>query len=100
MARTFSSSTLERLRCVSLSAALTGLEIYWKADPSFIPTKNSLTERWMVSTDAYVFELLITGQKWFDPRLGIGGAGTIDLVMHIASLDFPKAVKLLIKAGL
>jgi len=54
----------------------------------------------MVSTDAYVFELLITGQKWFDPRLGIGGAGTIDLVMHIASLDFPKAVKLLIKAGL
>lgn len=92
--------TLGRLRTVPLSEALNAVEIYWKTDASFIFAKNHLTERWMVSVDSYVSELLVTDLKWFDPRLGIGGAGAIDLYMHLTALDFPKAVKGLIRAGL
>jgi hypothetical protein len=32
--------------------------------------------------------IVITGQKWFDNKVGVGGAGAIDLQMHLCGGDF------------
>jgi hypothetical protein len=37
-------------------------------------------------TDRY--NIVITGQKWFDNKAGTGGAGAIDLQMHLCGGDF------------
>ena len=33
--------------------------------------------------------IVVTGSRWFDNKAGVGGAGAIDLVIHIAKVDFP-----------
>lgn len=100
MARSFDSATLARLRLVPLAAALQALDLYFKPDRSFEPVKDTATQRWMVSTADADFELLVTGLKWFDTRVGKGGGGAIDLCMHLLGLDFVGAVKLLVRANL
>jgi len=32
--------------------------------------------------------IVVTGSRWFDNKAGVGGAGAIDLVIHIAKVDF------------
>jgi hypothetical protein len=34
--------------------------------------------------------IVLTGSRWFDNKAGVGGAGAIDLVIHIAKVDFPR----------
>ena len=48
-----------------------------------------------MSVGSNVVELLLTDQKWFDPRVDIGGRGCIDLAMHLLGLSFVDAVKAL-----
>lgn len=64
-----------------------------KADLTFIPTKDARTRRWNVCTERGDYEILTTGCKWYDTRAKIGGAGAIDLTMHVLGLSFVDAVK-------
>ena len=94
--KSFNDADLDRLRKVPILDALTQLGLYWKADPDFQPEKNSNTQRLYVSIGSRIVELLITDMKWYDARAKKGGGGSIDLAMHLLSLDFAHAVKALI----
>ena len=37
--------------------------------------------------------IVVTGSRWFDNKAGVGGAGAIDLVIHIAKVDFSAACR-------
>jgi Protein of unknown function (DUF3991)/Toprim-like len=37
--------------------------------------------------------IVVTGSRWFDNKANIGGGGAIDLVMHIAGVDFSVACR-------
>ena len=37
--------------------------------------------------------IVVTGSRWFDNKAGVGGAGAIDLVIHIAKVDFSGACR-------
>jgi hypothetical protein len=97
MRRSFSPVTLARLRDLPSEAALAGLAITMKADPTFQPIKDARSRRWHVRTANGEFEILTTGFKWYDTRAGKGGGGAIDLAMHVLGLSFVDAVKRLIE---
>jgi hypothetical protein len=84
---------LESLRSMPVTEALNRLGLHWKTDPDFRPQKNSSTRRLHVTVDTHVFELLVTGPKWYDTRAERGGGGAIDLAMYILRLSFVDAVK-------
>lgn len=98
--RLFDDAFLERLRGVPVLDALSDLGLYWKLDPNYQPVKNVNTKRLYVSVGSNVVEVLLTDQKWYDPRLNLGGGGCIDLTMHLLKLDFVHAVKALSKPPL
>jgi hypothetical protein len=58
--------------------------------------KELTTRRWHAHTSAGEFEILTTGNKWYDTRAKIGGRGGIDLAMHVLRLPFVDAVRILI----
>ena len=37
--------------------------------------------------------IVVTGSRWFDNKAGVGGAGAIDLVIHLAKVDFSAACR-------
>ena len=37
--------------------------------------------------------IVVTGSRWFDNKAGVGGGGAIDLVIHIARVDFSAACR-------
>src|SRR4029077_10675629 len=37
--------------------------------------------------------IVVTGGRWFDNKANVGGGGAIDLVMHIAGVDFSVACR-------
>ena len=65
-----------------------------KTDSFFTPVKSAKTQRIHVSNpnSGYVFELIVTGQKWFDVKSGKGGGGAIDLVMYLNQVNFSAAI--------
>lgn len=67
--------------------------LHVRSDASFVPAHNSDTQRFHVGTNRFDFELVTTGAKWFDTRAAKGGAGAIDLLMHLLDLSFVDAVK-------
>lgn len=91
--RSFSPEKLERLRALPLDEALLVLELYVAHDRDFMPVKDSRTQRWVVTVQGRLVELLVTGQKWFDARAGRGGGGAIDLAMHLLQVDFVQAIR-------
>jgi hypothetical protein len=91
--RSFDAVLLESLRSMPVTEALNRLGLHWKTDPDFRPRKNSSTRRLYVTVDTHVFELLVTGPKWYDTRFERGGGGAIDLAMYILRLSFVDAVK-------
>jgi hypothetical protein len=95
--RSFDNALLERLRAIAVLDALSYLGLYWKLDPDFLPLKNANTKRLHVSVGSNVFELLLTDQKWYDPRTDRGGGGCIDLTMYLLDLNFVNTVKVLSK---
>lgn len=96
----FDAAELDRLRALPLVVALERVGMFAKVDPTYVPKESLGTQRWFVSGDSVTFELLVTRAKWFDVRQGRGGGGAIDLVAHVAGVDFAKAVKLMLAAGL
>ncbi len=74
---------VEDLRAVSLPALLVwhGLE----------PKPEGLSFR--VKTDRH--NIVTTGNRWFDNKTGTGGAGAVDLQMHLTGQDFPAACQTL-----
>lgn len=98
MVKKFEESQLSTIRMLPLSEVLNRLGqsgFYWRRDRDFQPTKDKRTERLYVTRDGDAWEILVTGEKWFDTRAGKGGGGGIDLVMHLVRLDFVGAVRLL-----
>jgi hypothetical protein len=37
--------------------------------------------------------IVVTGSRWFDNKAGLGGGGAIDLVIHVAKVDFSEACR-------
>ena len=37
--------------------------------------------------------IVVTGGRWFDNKAGVGGGGAIDLVIHLAKLNFSVACR-------
>jgi hypothetical protein len=93
MARSFPDALLAELRSLPLAKALGALDYHVSVDRSFEPVKDARSERWIVSGERGVTELIVTGPKWLDTRSGKGGGGAIDLVVHIEALSFVAAVK-------
>lgn len=91
--KSFDSVFLADLRHIPIQELLTKLGLYCKIDTDFLSIKNKNTKRLHISVGNSVFEIIITGQKWYDQRQAKGGGGCIDLVMHILKLPFVKAVK-------
>ena len=97
MSKRFAPDELAKARDMPLSVAIKQLGYHHKADLSFKPLKNSSTQRWHISKDARVIELLVTGDKWFAAKDERGGGGAIDLAIYLANLNFVGAVKRLLK---
>jgi hypothetical protein len=93
--RSFDAATLSRFREMAGQDALALLAVYVKADLTYVPAKDPSTRRWHARTVNGEFELLTTGNKWWDTRAQKGGGGAIDLAMHVRGLSFVDAVKLL-----
>ena len=91
--RSFSASTLTRLRQMPACDALALLATHVKLDPTYLPVKDDHSRRWHASTTLGEFEILTTGPKWYDTRARAGGGGAIDLAMHVLDLSFVDAVK-------
>lgn len=64
--RSFSPELLESLRSMVVTKALDALGLHWKRDPDFQPVKDAATIRLHVAVGGQVFELLVTGAKFFD----------------------------------
>ena len=90
---------LDALRARPLIVVLSQLEVHgirYRVDPTFVPEKNRTTVRVTVSNDGgMVWEVLITGEKWFDTRTGRGSGGSVDLVMLLLRVPFKRAVSVL-----
>ncbi|MBB1073743.1 hypothetical protein HUU62_04875 [Rhodoferax sp. 4810] len=100
MRRSVDNSELERWRALDAADALTVLTDYCKSDVSFRPLKKTATQRWHVVANGHDYEIVTTGPKWWDTRAQLGGAGAVDLAMHLYAHSFTKAVRLLEKLGL
>ena len=37
------------------------------------------------------YNIVVTGNRWFDNKAGVGGVGAIDLQMHLTGEDFAAA---------
>jgi hypothetical protein len=85
-------SELKRLRLLDLAEVLEQVGLEHKADASYQPRRHANSMRWHVTVDAYVYELIVTEQQWFDTRAGKGGCGAVDLLMHLFSISFLESV--------
>lgn len=93
--RSFSASTLTRLRQMPAGDALALLATHVKSDATYRPIKDDQSQRWHLSTDRGDFEIVTTGPKWYDTRARHGGGGAIDLAMYLLDVSFVEAVNLL-----
>ena len=68
----------------------------FRMDLDFVPVKDKETIRVLIElASGLTYELLITGQKWFDTRSQVGGGGAIDFYQHITNASFIQAVNFL-----
>src|SRR6266545_4630151 len=93
-------SSLVRWQSLDAADVLHTLADHAKRDVTFRPVKDSKTSRWHACVQGYEYELLLTGPKFWDTRSKRGGGGAVDLVMHLARVDFKQAVELLRTARL
>lgn len=98
--RAVDNLSLDRWRSTDAASVLLRVAEHATQDRSFIPVIDPRTTRWHVSAGGVDFELLCTGNKFFDTRASTGGGGAIDLVMHTLGVDFKRAVAFLRTAGL
>lgn len=98
--RKISTAVAYRLRQLPLVVLLDWLQddhlLFWKRDREFRPLKDRHSLRVLVSSaSGPSWELIISGEKWFDTRTRVGGGGAIDLAMYLLKIDFLKAMQLL-----
>jgi len=91
---------LARWRELDASALLPLLADHVKKDSAFVPTKSPRSSRWHLIVGERHFELLCTDSRFFDTRDETGGAGAIDLAMHLRALTFLQAARLLRERGI
>ena len=91
--------TLLRWREMESIHVLRLLADHIKEDPSFHPRSSHRTTRWHVYVVGRDWEFLCTGPKFWDVRMGRGGGGAIDLVMHLYTIKFKAATTLLKERG-
>lgn len=90
-----SEERLKQWRNLPALDVLLALADHAKADPTYVPVKDKSSSRWYASVRGTDFELLLTGSRFFDQGLVKGGAGAIDLAMHLTRLPFKAVVNLL-----
>lgn len=100
MRLTVDNLTLTRWRALNASMCLVALANYAKADPTFQARANPHTTRWHANVAGKDFEILCTGQKFWDTRDERGGGGAIDLAMYLFEISFKKAVTMLVERGI
>jgi len=84
----------DALRSLPILEVLGRLGLYFKEDRSYTPRDSRQSKRFHVQLETgVVVELLITGEKWYDPEKKIGRGGAIDLVMYLYGEPFKKAIK-------
>ncbi|WP_321807784.1 hypothetical protein [Burkholderia sp. BCC1993] len=93
-------SLLSHWRELPAVDVLTALADHAKRDMSYVALKSPLSSRWHARYGSCEFELLLTGPKFWDTRAQKGGGGAVDLVMHLARVDFAGAVHILQGFGL
>lgn len=98
--REVSSSDLLRWRSLDSALVLQAIAEHSKRDRTYEPTKDNQSSRWHASVNGADFELLLTGVKFWDCRALKGGGGAIDMVMHLAGVNFRAASQLLTAKGL
>lgn len=98
--RPVDNSALNRWRAMDAAAVLQALADHAVEDRSFEPRSRPGTTRWHASAAGHDFEFLCSGPKFFDTRAKTGGGGAVDLAMHLLSLDFRSAAKVLVVKGL
>ena len=89
------NSEIHRWQKIEAVKALTVLADYAKEDISYTPRLSSKSSRWHVTTGGADFEIICTGEKFWDLRAERGGGGAIDLAMHLFGGTFKQAVKTL-----
>jgi hypothetical protein len=88
-------SSLERWRSLDAALVLRMFAEHAKQDLTFVPVKSPATTRWHATAAGHDVELLLTGPKFWNTRDNVGGGGAVDLVMHLAGVDFKAAARLL-----
>lgn len=92
----FSDELLAYFQGLSVIDSLDLMDVRWKRDATFVPTKSTGTALLFVQPDSMrSFTLLANGPKFYDSAVEHGGGGGIDLAMHLFGADFVAAVKLL-----
>lgn len=86
---------LQRWRQIDAAKALVALADYAKEDRNYAPRLSSKSSRWHATASGSEFEILCTGEKFWDMRAERGGGGAIDLAMHLFKGTFKQAVKAL-----
>jgi len=94
------SDELERWRSLPAAQVAMAISTYAKVDPTYVPTADRRTQRWNIEFDGRQFELLTTGNKFWDTRAAIGGGGGLDLAIHVLGCTFRGAVARLRERGL
>ena len=93
--RAVDNLTLIRWRGLDAVVVLGAIADHQKQDAEFRPLQSQGTTRWHASVAGHDHEILCTGPQFFETRANRGGAGAVDLVMHLLGVDFMRAVKVL-----
>jgi len=84
----------DALRSLPILGVMERLGLYFKEDRSYTPRNGQQSKRFHIQLETgEVLELLITGDKWYDPQTKIGRGGAIDLVMYLYAEPFKKAIE-------
>lgn len=89
------NTALLRWQQLDAREVLLAIADHAKQDGTFEPAKDRNATRWHVSTGGAEFELLLTGPKFWDTRVRVGGGGAVDLVMHLMDSNFKHACNVL-----
>ena len=98
--RRVDQAQLNKWRELDAAEVLLKLAGYAKRDSTFAPIKNQSTTRWHATVEGREYEILCTGPKFWDTRVEKGGGGAVDLVMHLSTVDFRTATRMLRAKGI
>lgn len=82
---------VSRLRSLPVEKMARILGLHFKQDKSYEPTKFPNSKCYHISLENQVFEIIVTGLKWYSVHRKFGGGGAIDLTMHIFNDSFTRA---------